>query len=144
MTDAIDRLDWPALGAALLDQGHARAEGVLSPEACAALRAFWERDELFRRRIVMARHGYGEGAYAYFADPLPDAVRALREELYRHLAPVADEAMARLGREARYPPDHAAYRAECHAAGQVKPTPLLLRYGEGGYNRLHRDLYGAL
>ena len=144
MTDAIDRLDWPALGAALLDQGHARAEGVLAPEACAAFRAFWEQDELFRRRIVMARHGYGEGAYAYFADPLPDAVRALREELYRHLAPVADEAMARLGREACYPPDHAAYRAKCHAAGQTKPTPLLLRYGEGGYNRLHRDLYGAL
>ncbi len=144
MTDAIDRLDWPALGADLLERGHARAEGVLSPEACAAFRAFWERDELFRRRIVMARHGYGEGAYAYFADPLPDAVRALREGLYRHLAPLADEAMDRLGRETRYPPDHAAYRAACHAEGQMKPTPLLLRYGEGGYNRLHRDLYGEL
>ena len=144
MTDTIDRLDWTGLGAELLERGHARAEGVLSPEACAAFRAFWERDGLFRRRIVMARHGYGEGAYAYFADPLPEAVRALREGLYRHLAPLANEAMARLGREARYPPEHAAYRAACHAAGQTKPTPLLLRYGEGGYNRLHRDLYGEL
>ena len=144
MSDTIDRLDWPALGDALLQRGHARAVGVLSPEACAAFRVFWERDELFRRRIVMERHGYGEGAYAYFADPLPDAVRALREGLYRHLAPLADEAMAWLGRETRYPPEHAAYRAACHAAGQTKPTPLLLRYGEGGYNRLHRDLYGEL
>ena len=144
MTDAIDRLDWPALGAELLERGHARAERVLSAEACAAFRAFWERDELFRRRIVMARHGYGEGAYAYFAEPLPAAVQALREGLYRRLAPLANEAMARLGRPARYPADHPSYRAECHAAGQTRPTPLLLRYGEGGYNRLHRDLYGDL
>ncbi len=92
----------------------------------------------------MARHGYGEGAYAYFADPLPQAVQALREGLYRHLAPLANEAMARLDRETRYPPDHAAYRAQCHAAGQARPTPLLLHYQAGGYNRLHRDLYGAL
>ncbi len=144
MSDAIDRLDWPALGADLLERGHAQAEDVLSRDACTALRACWERDELFRRRIVMARHGYGEGAYAYFADPLPEAVQALREGLYRHLAPLANEAMTRLGRAARYPADHAAYRAECHAAGQTKPTPLLLRYAEGGYNRLHRDLYGEL
>ena len=144
MTDEIVRLDWPALGADLLERGHARAEGVLCPEACAAFKAYWEREELFRRRIVMARHGYGEGAYGYFADPLPEPVQALREGLYRHLAPLADEAMARLGRQARYPADHASYQAECHAAGQTKPTPLLLRYREGGYNRLHRDLYGDL
>ena len=144
MIDAIDGLDWPALGADLLERGHARAEGALSPEACAAFRACWERDGLFRRRIVMERHGYGEGAYAYFADPLPAPVLALREGLYRHLAPLANEAMVRLGREARYPVTHADYRAGCHAAGQKKPTPLLLRYREGGYNRLHRDLYGEL
>ena len=144
MSDAIDRLDWPALGADLVERGHARAEGVFCPEACAEFRACWGRDELFRRRIVMERHGYGEGAYAYFADPLPDAVQALREGLYRHLAPLANEAMGRLGRPVRYPADHADYRAECHAAGQTRPTPLLLRYGEGGYNRLHRDLYGEL
>ncbi len=144
MSREIDNLDWPGLGAGLLECGHARAAGVLSPDACAAFQAFWERDEMFRRRIVMARHGYGEGAYAYFADPLPEAVRALREGLYRRLAPLANEAMARLGRETRYPPGHAAYRDVCHAAGQTKPTPLMLRYGEGGYNRLHRDLYGDL
>ncbi|MYE01550.1 MAG: 2OG-Fe(II) oxygenase [Alphaproteobacteria bacterium] len=144
MTDRIDGLDWTALGADLLERGHARAEGVLSPGACAAFRGFWERDALFRRRIVMARHGYGEGAYAYFADPLPEGVQALREGLYRHLAPLADEAMARLGRETRFPPGHASYLAQCRAAGQMKPTPLLLRYGKGGYNRLHRDLYGDL
>ena len=144
MTDAIDRLDWAGPGYDLLERGHARAEGVLCPEACAEFRACWGWDGLFRRRIVMERHGYGEGAYAYFADPLPDAVQALREGLYRHLAPLANEAMARLGRRVRYPADHADYRAECHAAGQTRPTPLLLRYGEGGYNRLHRDLYGEL
>ena len=108
MTDAIDRLDWAALGAELLERGHARAEGALSPDECAAFRACWGRDELFRRRIVMERHGYGEGAYAYFADPLPEAVRVLRKRLYRHLAPLANEAMARLGRPVRYPADHAA------------------------------------
>ena len=144
MNEAIDKLDWPVLGADLLERGHARAEGVLCPEACAEFRACWGRDDLFRRLIVMERHGYGEGAYAYFADPLPVPVQALREGLYRHLAPLADEAMARLGRPVRYPADHADYRAECHAAGQTRPTPLLLRYGEGGYNRLHRDLYGEL
>ncbi len=144
MNEAIDKLDWPALGADLLERGHARAEGVLCPEACAEFRACWGRDALFRRRIVMERHGYGEGAYAYFADPLPVPVQVLREGLYRHLAPIANEAMARLGRPVRYPADHADYRAECHAAGQTRPTPLLLRYGEGGYNRLHRDLYGEL
>lgn len=144
MTDTIDRLDWPVLGADLLERGHARAAAVLSPDVCATFRAWWGRDELFRRRIVMERHGYGEGAYAYFSDPLPGPVQALREGLYRHLAPLANEAMARLGRPARYPADHAAYRAECHAAGQTRSTPLLLRYAEGGYNRLHRDLYGDL
>ena len=144
MTDAIDRLDWAGPRYDLLERGYTRVEKVLSGEACAQFRECWERDALFRRRIVMERHGYGEGAYAYFADPLPDAVQALREGLYRHLAPLANEAMGRLGRQARYPADHADYRATCHAAGQTKPTPLLLRYGEGGYNRLHRDLYGEL
>lgn len=144
MAEAIDRLDWPALGADLLEQGHARAEGVLSPDDCAAFRACWGQDDLFRRRIVMERHGYGEGAYAYFSEPLPEAVQALRQGLYRRLAPLANEAMARLGRKTRYPAIHTDYRAECHAAGQTKPTPLLLRYEAGGYNCLHRDLYGEL
>ena len=152
------RLDWPALGAALLDRPgkfHAPTccEGVLAPEAgmreTERCRAFWEQDELFRRRIIPWRGMVLRGRrLRLFRRPVAGrglaGARALREELYRQLAPVADEAMARLGREACYPPDHAAYRAECHAAGQTKPTPLLLRYREGGYNRLHRDLYGAL
>ena len=144
MSETIDRLDWDRLGRDLLEGGHASAPGVLTAAECAALRALWGREELFRSHIVMARHGFGEGAYAYFADPLPATVAPLREGLYRRLAPLANEAMKRLGRAERYPARHEAFRARCHAAGQTRPTPLLLRYGPGGHNRLHRDLYGPL
>ena len=124
--------------------GHARIPGVLGAAECARLAALWQREELFRARIEMARHRFGEGAYKYFAYPLPPAVAKLREALYPALAEVANAMAAALGREARYPPRLTDWLATCHAAGQTRPTPLLLRYEAGGWNALHRDLYGPL
>ena len=123
-------------------QGVARLGPVLTPAECQALVALYEQPSLFRSRVVMARHGYGRGEYQYFAEALPDAVQALREALYPKLVPVANRWNAAMGLTVRYPEVHAEFLARCHAAGQAKPTPLLLRYGPGDYNCLHQDLYG--
>jgi len=140
----LGRLDWPALGAALDDRGHAVTPPVLTPEECAAMRALEGEDARFRSRIDMARYRFGEGRYGYFAHPLPPVVAALREALYPPLAALANAWAERLGEDARYPPALADFLVRCHAAGQTRPTPLLLRYGAGGYNCLHQDRYGPL
>jgi hypothetical protein len=114
----------------------------LTPQECAALRGLYGRDAPFRSRIVMARHGFGRGEYKYFAYPLPEIVAALRAALYAPLADVANRWNEAMGIAVRYPTGHAAYLARCHAAGQSKPTPLLLQYGAGDYNCLHQDVYG--
>lgn len=137
-------LDWAEIEAGLSANGFALTPPVLSPADCDALRALYADDGAFRRRIVMARHAFGEGDYAYLAEPLPPLIQDLRTAFYAGLAPVANRMMAAMRHETRYPPTLADYRAACAAAGQTKPTPLLLRYGAGGYNRLHRDLYGDL
>jgi hypothetical protein len=124
--------------------GVARVGRVLDPSTCRALAATYDDDARFRSRVVMARHGFGRGEYKYFADPLPDVVATLRASFYERLAPIANAWAERLGEERRFPPAHAAFRAECAAAGQARPTPLLLRYEEGDYNCLHQDLYGEL
>lgn len=139
----IDRLDWSRIGGELDALGAAATGVVLSAEECAALAALYDRPEGFRSRVVMARHGFGSGEYQYFAYPLPAPVAALRGALYPHLAAIANGWAARLG-QPPYPADHAAFLAACHAAGQARPTPLLLRYRAGDYNCLHQDLYGAL
>jgi len=135
-------LDWQAIEDDLNRHGCAVVPGLLDPGACLALAAQYEQPQRFRSRVVMARHGYGRGEYQYFAYPLPEPVAALRRALYAPLAAIANRWQAALGLEARFPPEHDAFLARCHAAGQVRPTPLLLRYGEGDYNCLHQDLYG--
>jgi uncharacterized protein len=139
---AIDALDWPAIEAELDAYGCAVAPKLLTAEDCRALAALYPDDAWFRSRIVMGAHGFGRGEYKYFADPLPELVVALRRGLYRRLAPVADRWNAAMGIGVRYPAEHEAFRARCRAAGQARPTPLLLRYGPGDYNCLHQDVYG--
>ncbi|GAA4833042.1 2OG-Fe(II) oxygenase [Actinomycetospora corticicola] len=137
-----DDVDDP-LGTALDEQGVATLPGLLDEGTCRDLAAMFDDDERFRSTVVMARHSFGEGRYRYFADPLPDVVAELRTGLYPRLAAVANR-WAGILDEPGYPATHAEYRAQCAAAGQTKPTPLLLRYGPTGYNCLHQDLYGDL
>ena len=136
-------VDWQSLGAALGQDGYARLKGCLTTADCAGLIAHYEQEALFRSHVHMARHGFGAGEYKYFRYPLPPLVAALRESLYPPLAAIANRWNAALGRSPRYPPDLAAFLKICHDAGQLRPTPLLLRYGENDYNCLHQDLYGA-
>jgi hypothetical protein len=132
------------LEADLDSQGCALIDTLLSPEECLAFAALYPEERLFRSTVHMARHGFGKGEYRYFRYPLPDRLAELRATLYRRLAPIADRWNERMGVARRYPPEHADYLAECHEAGQRRPTPLLLRYGPGDYNCLHQDLYGDL
>ena len=135
-------LDWPRIGEQLDAHGSAVARAVLTPEECERLAALYPAEAPFRSRIVMGHHGFGRGEYKYFAYPLPDLVRELRAALYPPLADIANRWNQALESEARYPADHAAFLDRCHRAGQTRPTPLLLQYGEGDYNCLHQDLYG--
>ncbi len=135
--------DWTAAAAALDAAGWAVLPGLLPAAACDAAVAFYSEASLFRSHVQMARHGFGRGEYRYFAYPLPPLVAELRDSLYPRLAPVANHWNERMGRDTRFPAAHDDYLARCHAAGQTRPTPLLLQYGPGDYNCLHRDLYGA-
>jgi len=138
----IASLDWARIAADLDAHGCAVTGPLLAADACAALAARYDDDARFRSRIVMARHGFGRGEYKYFADPLPDDIAALRTSLYPPLAQIANRWNERMGVALRFPDAHAAFLARCHAAGQTRPTPLLLRYRAGDYNCLHQDLYG--
>jgi uncharacterized protein len=135
--------DWSELDTTLDDEGVARTPPLLSPAECAEAVAMVDEDERFRSTVVMARHAFGEGVYRYFADPLPPLVQQLRERLYPPLAAVANRWAERLGERA-FPPRLADLLDECAAVGQRRPTPLVLRYGPGGYNCLHQDVYGEL
>jgi hypothetical protein len=135
-------VDWPRVTGELDAVGAATIPSLLTPAECASLAQTYERDDLFRSRVVMARHGFGRGEYKYFAYPLPDPVAELRRALYPPLVPLANRWSAALGLDVRYPDEHAAFVERCHAAGQTRPTPLLLAYADGDYNCLHQDLYG--
>jgi hypothetical protein len=135
-------IDWDRAGAELDAYGCAVAPALLDPGQCAALAGGYGNDALFRSRVVMERHGFGRGEYRYYAYPLPADLAQLRTGLYPPLARIANRWQAALGLDERYPLEHAQYLARCHAAGQARPTPLLLQYGPGDYNCLHQDLYG--
>jgi uncharacterized protein len=135
-------LDWQRIAAELDAHGCAVLKHVLTAEDCEALVRSYPDDGLFRSRVVMARHGFGRGEYKYFSYPLPPVVAKLRATLFPPLAAIANRWNESLGTGVRYPTDHAAYLERCHQAGQTKPTPLLLQYGEGDYNCLHQDVYG--
>lgn len=136
--------DWARIHADLDEQGWSLAPSLLSPAECSATADLFERDELYRSTISMERHGYGRGRYRYFAEPLPPLVAELRRDAYAGLAPLANAWAEKLGQEARFPPALPEFLAHCHARGQQRPTPLLLRYGVGDFNRQHQDVYGAV
>ena len=142
VAERIAAIDWSRVAADLDAQGHAIADGLLTRTECDELAAVYAREDRFRSRVVMASHGFGRGEYKYFAYPLPELVSDLRTTLYPRLVPTANRWSAELGLAVSYPEDHASFLARCHAAGQVRPTPLLLQYDEGDYNCLHQDLYG--
>jgi hypothetical protein len=135
-------LDWAGIGAALDAQGYATAPRLLAADECAGLIESYAHQQRFRRRIVMQQHGYGAGEYQYFAYPLPPLVAELRTALYAGLVGVANRWSHELRNDVHYPAKHDAFIEQCHAHGQLRPTPLLLHYLPGDYNRLHQDLYG--
>jgi uncharacterized protein len=138
----VDTVDWAQAGRDLDAQGCTVLKGLLSAAECRALAALYPDDSQFRSRVVMGRHGFGRGEYKYFAYPLPPVIAELRPALYAKLCGIANRWNEAMGIDIRYPEDHDAFLKRCHAAGQTRPTPLLLQYGEGDYNCLHQDLYG--
>src|SRR5277367_2405842 len=137
-------VDWPAVAASLDERGYATAPALLTIEECRKLAALYDDDDTFRRRVVMQHHAYGRGEYKYFRYPLPGLVAALRRAIYPRLVPIANRWHQRLREERKFPAALDDYLAECHRAGQERPTPLILKYGAGDYNCLHQDLYGPL
>jgi len=137
-------LDWPTLEQSLWERGYAKTPPMLTSQECAELIALYPDKEKFRSRIVMERHRFGVGEYKYFANPLPTLVQDLRTHLYPPLAALANQWMNALRMPDRFPEELSAFLAYCHEHGQTKPTPLLLRYEQEGYNCLHQDLYGEL
>ena len=142
--ERVSALDWPRIETELNERGYATTGKILSVEQCRALASTYTDDVTFRSQVIMARHGFGRGEYKYFSYPLPEVIQDLRTSLYPHLAKVANRWEELLRLKLSYPLEHAKYLKKCHAAGQTRPTPLLLKYGPGDYNCLHQDLYGDL
>jgi uncharacterized protein len=140
--DRIHKLDWENISQNLDAQGSALLERVLSSDECESLAKLYSDDRLFRSQVIMARHGFGQGEYKYFSYPLPEIVAELRTAIYPRLVPIANRWNSTMGIEIRYPKEHADFIRQCHEAGQLRPTPLILQYGEGDYNCLHQDVYG--
>ena len=140
--DGLLAADWPRLTAELDERGVATLPGLFDRATCRAVAAAYDDAEMFRSRVIMAKHGFGRGEYRYFDYPLPFDLATLRATLYDALVPLANRWNERLKVDARYPAMHREFLARCQGAGQARPTPLLLKYGAGDYNCLHRDLYG--
>jgi uncharacterized protein len=142
--DRVGGADWAAVTAEVNEFGCALLPRLLTQEERRAIAGLYDRDERFRSTVDMARYRFGEGEYKYFAPPFPEPVERLKQALYPRLLPIARDWHAKLGRPAPWPDTLDEWLAECHAAGQAKSTPILLRYETGGWNALHRDLYGDL
>jgi hypothetical protein len=142
LVSPVDTLDWLQIGSGLDERGNAVLASLLSVEQCYEIASLYRNDAFFRDRVVMGRHGFGQGEYKYFSYPLPKTISRLRTSLYAGLTPIANRWNEAMGIDVRYPVDHAAFISRCHDASQRRPTPLLLRYGPGDYNCLHQDLYG--
>jgi hypothetical protein len=142
--DRVQAADWPRIQADLNSAGCAPTGPLLSADEAAGIAALYGDDSRFRSTVNMGRHRFGEGEYRYFAEPFPEAVIALKQALYPRLLPIARDWWAKLGRPAPWPDTLEEWLQMCHAAGQTKSTPILLRYGAGDWNALHRDLYGEL
>jgi uncharacterized protein len=140
--ESLKAIDWKRVAEELDARGSSVVERLVSPAQCRALAGLYEKEGVFRSRVVMARHGFGSGEYKYFSYPLPGLIGKLRTALYPELARIANRWSDAMESQARFPAAHAAFIERCHAAGQRRPTPLLLKYGAGDYNRLHQDLYG--
>jgi uncharacterized protein len=141
---ALAPVDWEGIAVALDARGFAVTPPLLTAEQCRALRALYPREELFRSRVVMARYSFGQGEYQYLRYPLPRIVEALRQAIYPKLVPLANRWRAQMREGEPFPETLDDYLRRCHAAGQGRPTPLILKYGSGDYNCLHQDLYGEL
>ncbi len=140
----IDKLDWQAIRASIDDRGYATTPALLDAGECEELIGLYDRREVFRNRVVMERFGYGLGEYKYFAAPLPSMVATMRTALYERLAPIASDWMRALRLGEGFPRKLEDFAQVCRAAGQLKQTPLMLRYEAGGYNCMHQDLYGEV
>jgi len=138
----IATLNWPRVAQELDVQGSSVMERILSGDECRGLAKLYPQDSCFRSHVIMARHGFGRGEYKYFSYPLPEIIAELRTSIYSQLAPIANRWNVAMCSDIRYPEKHSDFLKRCHDAGQLKPTPLLLQYGEGDYNCLHQDLYG--
>ena len=143
VSERVEKLDWERVWQELDAQGGVMIGRLLSPDESQSLAALYPKDDIFRSRVVMARHGFGRGEYKYFSYPLPKLVGDLRTTVYPLLVPIANRWNTAMGLEVRYPEKHADFIERCHHAGQVRPTPLLLQYGADDYNCLHQDRYGA-
>ncbi|MCI5050669.1 MAG: 2OG-Fe(II) oxygenase [Rickettsiales bacterium] len=147
MTDiihSIEAINWQNVSDEMNQTGYAVLPEFLHREQCQHLINMFEHEHGYRKTVVMERYRFGLGAYKYWDYPLPDLVQELREHLYPKLAPIANLWMKLLRMDTHFPATYAQLQTQCHEAGQMKPTPLILRYGEGGYNTLHQDLYGEV
>ena len=136
-------VDWNDVSNSMHAKGYAVARGVLNDRDCDEFIAAYDGAG-YRKTVIMERHRFGLGEYKYFDYPLPELVQTAREEIFPHLALIANKWAVRLNIETRYPDSFAEFQAECHRNGQLKPTPLILKYGTGGFNTLHQDLYGEV
>lgn len=138
----VERINWQVISNGMQDKGYAVLPGFLSPDQCRSMIGLFDDADGYRKTVVMERYRFGLGSYKYWNYPLPALVQSLRETLYPKLMPIANAWMELLNIDKRFPETFEDFQARCHENGQLKPTPLILQYGEGGHNTLHQDLYG--